>query len=76
MEIIAKKNFKKGKAKLTKNKTYDATYHKDEGWLVVEYFEFFDDNNQRKILHPSNFKDFFFTKNEYRKLKLKKLKNE
>lgn len=76
MEIIANKNVKKENLKLTKNKSYEANYHKWEN-LKVEFFEFFDDNNKRKVCHPNNIKDFFFTKQEYRKEKLEKLnKNE
>lgn len=72
MELIAKKNIKKGNLKLTKNKSYEANYNNFEH-LTVEFFEFFDDNNKRKVLHPKNLNDFFFTKQEYRKLKLQKL---
>lgn len=80
MEIVAKENIQKEHLSITKNKFYETKIHiynwLDDNWKTIEYFEFFDDNNQRKVIHPKDLYKFFYTKQEFRKLKLNKLNTE
>lgn len=67
--LCCKKNFIFSKVKwITKGKTYEFLYNEDSfSWYII------DDQKEVNEYLISVLYDFFYTKQEYRKIKLKKL---